>query len=170
MTYMRVPFIVEAVDVDERLSGAPGDVVCALARRKAEASCALHPDRVVLAADTLVEIGGQTLGKPADELDAARMIRLLSGAWHTVHSGVCVIADGRTLVRHEATRVLFCDLTDAQIARYVQTCEPMDKAGAYALQGIGGMFVRRIEGSYSNVIGLPMATVRDMLLDIGYEI
>ena len=99
------------------------------------------------------------------------MLALLSGRWHTVYTGVCVIAsNGREDVRCDASRVLFTPLTPAEIVSYIDTGEPMDKAGAYALQGKGGMFVERIEGSYSNVIGLPMALVRRMLLDAGMEV
>ncbi len=97
------------------------------------------------------------------------MLRGLQGDWHTVYTGVCVISENGTDVRCDTSRVEFVPLTDAEIVAYVRTGEPMDKAGAYALQGRGGMYVSRIEGSYSNVIGLPMALAREMLLAAGIE-
>ena len=111
------------------------------------------------------------LGKPRDEQDARDMLRALSGKSHTVYTGVCVIGgDGREKVRADASRVEFVPLSEEAISWYIATGEPMDKAGAYAVQGRAGMFVRSISGSYSNVIGLPMALVRDMLKDAGADL
>ena len=137
--------------------------------RKAAAVAASHPGRLVLGADTVVYLENRVLGKPRDEKEAEEMLLLLSGAWHTVYTGVCLIRDGYGDVRSDMSRVQFSPLSLETIRRYIATGEPMDKAGAYALQGRGGMFVRRIEGSYSNVIGLPMALVRDMLIKAGMQ-
>ena len=170
MALTGVPFEVITAEAEEVKTGDPAELVMENARRKARAVAALHPGRIVLGADTIVYQDGRALGKPRDEDDAKAMLRRLSGAWHTVYSGVCVIGvDGREDARFDETRVLFSPLDEDTIARYAASGEPMDKAGAYAVQGRGGMFVTRIEGSYSNVIGLPMALTREMLLSAGIE-
>ena len=167
MGYTGVPFDIVTADAEEIRDGAPDALVMENARRKARAVAADHPGSIVLGADTVVYLDGRVLGKPRDREDAVRMVAALSGKRHTVYTGVCVIAEGREDVRCDESQVYFAALTDGEIERYVDTGEPMDKAGAYALQGRGGMFVTRIEGSYSNVIGLPMALVREMLLAAG---
>lgn len=168
MRRMVLPFKAIQVDVDEHLQGAPKDVVSALAQRKARAAQAKHPDHFILAADTLVHVTGETLGKPRDRQDAMRMLRLLSGREHQVLTGVCVLKGNHCQVRAVSTRVRFVSLDDKALAAYVDTGEPMDKAGAYAIQGMGGMYVEAIQGSPSNVIGLPMHTVRALLTTAGY--
>ena len=168
LSLMGVPFEVATSDAEETESGAPDQLVLSNARLKGLAVMREHPDAVVLAADTVVCQNGQVLGKPRDKADAARMLTLLSGAWHEVYTGVFVGGRGHEDARTAVSRVLFDRLTDEEIARYVETGEPMDKAGAYALQGRGGMFVERVEGSYSNVIGLPMSLTRRMLIGQGF--
>ena len=171
MAYTGLPFEVICADAEEIKTGEPDVLVMENARRKARAVAALHPGRMVLAADTVVYQDGRVLGKPRDEQDARNMLRRLSGNTHTVYTGVCVIdADGREAVNVDASRVEFVVLSEEAISWYIATGEPMDKAGAYAVQGRAGMFVRSISGSYSNVIGLPMALVRDMLRDAGADI
>lgn len=158
-------FSVCAIPVDENVPGAPDQAVVILAERKARAALAQHPQSLLIGADTLVSVKKETLGKPRDEEDAFRMLELLQGGWHEVHSGVCLI-DGRTnkvYLHHEVTRVEFVPLSSDEISAYIRTGEPFDKAGAYAIQGIAGMFVSRIEGSSSNVIGLPLAALRRLL-------
>jgi septum formation protein len=163
-----LPFEVITADAEELKTGAPQALVMENARRKARAVADKHPGRMVLGADTVVYLQGQVLGKPKDSEDAKRMLRMLSGQWHQVFTGVCVIsAQGREDTRCDETRVLFSRLSEEDITRYVLSKEPADKAGAYAVQGMGGMYVERIEGSYSNVIGLPMHLVRRMLRDAG---
>lgn len=166
--YMGIPFEVITADAQELEAGEPKRLVMENAARKAAAVAAAHPGRVVLGADTVVYQDGRVMGKPRDAAQAREMISRLAGAWHTVYTGVCVIdRDGKRDVRCDESRVRFASLSPDTIAAYVKTGEPMDKAGAYALQGRGGMFVERIEGSYSNVIGLPMALTREMLLSAG---
>ncbi len=116
----------------------------------------------VLAADTVVCLDGMVLEKPVDEDHARQLLRMLSGRWHEVFTGVCLrrMGDGRTVAGYERSRVLFSRLSDAEIGRYVATGEPMDKAGAYGIQGFGGLLVQRIEGCYFNVMGLPLARLR----------
>ncbi len=170
------PFTVQAADIDEspRAGEAARDCAERLAREKALAVSRTRPQDYVLGADTIVVVGDQILGKPRDAEDAARMLRLLSGRTHAVITGVCVVgavASGRwsvasnaeALTACETTLVTFGELSDAEIRDYVATGEPMDKAGAYAIQGIASRWIPRIEGDYSNVVGLPVALVYAML-------
>ncbi len=166
---MGIPFEVIVADAPEIKEGAPEAIVTENARRKAAAVAKDHPGRIVLGADTMVYAAGSPLGKPRDLADARRMLHLLSGREHQVYTGVCVMQDEKIDLRWESARVFFVPLTDAEIDRYLAAGESMDKAGAYAIQGRAGMFVSRIEGSHSNVIGLPLALVREMLLGFGVE-
>ncbi len=163
-------FEVCVADVDETpwQNELPEAHVRRLATAKAEAVHADQPGRTVLAADTIVVVEGQILGKPRDAEDAARMLALLSGARHTVLTGIALVANGATRVAVESTDVWFAELSRAEIAAYVESGEPMDKAGAYAVQGLASRFVERIEGMYSNVVGLPLARVYRMLVDAGW--
>lgn len=160
---MGVPFEIITADTEEAANGNPKDVVMQNARLKAAAVQKDHPARMILGADTVVCVDGQVLGKPKDKDDAFRMLRSLSGRQHKVYTGVCLLHDGRADVRCDETDVYFTPLSDDEIRRYIETGEPMDKAGAYAIQGIAGMYVEKINGSFSNVIGLPTALVRLML-------
>ena len=157
-------FDVQPADVDEsvRDGEAPADYVRRVAEDKARAALAAAPGRVVLAADTTVVVDTHILAKPADDADAARMLRRLAGRRHEVLTGVCVAARSVDC-RVETTAVEFARLTDEEIAWYVASGEPRDKAGAYAIQGLASRFVTRLEGSYSNVVGLPVALVYEML-------
>lgn len=167
LTTMGLSYTIDVSEVDESFEGAPEDAVAELSFRKANAVAARHENAMILAADTLV-YAGEVLGKPGTRENARRMLRLLSGNWHTVYSGVTLIntKTGKKLTRVDETRVHFVSLTDQEIEDYVATDDPLDKAGAYGVQGQGGMFVDRIEGSYSNVVGLPMAMLREMLLEM----
>ncbi len=136
------------------------------AREKALDVAASSPrNSLVLGADTVVVIDGQILGKPAGRKDAARMLRLLSGSTHRVMTGVCVVRAPNRIeaLKHELTLVTFRRLEEQEIRTYVASGEPLDKAGAYAIQGLASKFVTRIEGCYSNVVGLPVALVYDLL-------
>jgi len=137
-----------------------------LAREKAMAVAKHRPGDVVLGADTVVAMGGQILGKPVDSADAVRMLRMLSGREHQVITGVCVVANGQSSVASETTAVTMSEISEKEIADYVATGEPMDKAGAYAIQGIASSWIPRIEGDYSNVVGLPVALVWRMVREI----
>ncbi len=117
----------------------------------------------VLGADTVVVFAGEVMGKPRSRADARRMLRKLSGRWHAVYTGVALVDGTRCLVDYERTEVAFRTLSNTEIERYIATGEPMDKAGAYAIQGRGAAFVRTIRGCYTNVIGLPVPKVLDML-------
>jgi septum formation protein len=173
-----IPFTVQPADINETpLAGeAPRECAERLAREKALAVSQSRPQNYVLGADTIVVVDGSILGKPRDAGDAARMLRLLSGRMHEVITGVCVVkpvARGRGSVASksktasESTVVTMCELSGGQIRDYVATGEPMDKAGAYAIQGIASRWIPRIEGDYSNVVGLPVAMVYAMLRELG---
>jgi len=157
-----INFAVRAADVDEtRLAGEPPEAyVIRLARAKAAAVA--RGGESVLGSDTTVVVGGEILGKPLDGPDAGRMLRLLSGRWHEVLTGVALRRRGEVRAEVATTRVKFAPLSAAEIEWYVATGEPFDKAGAYAIQGFGSRFVERIEGSYSNVVGLPVEVVYRM--------
>ena len=158
-------FEIVVSEVDETLpQGArPGDAVETLARRKALAVSSQHPGTVVLGCDTVVALGDLILGKPATEAEAEEMLRRLSGQTHTVYSGVCVTDGTREAVFHTATDVTFYPLPDAAIQSYVATGEPMDKAGAYAIQGGFAPYVERTWGPLDNVIGFPYEKIKNIL-------
>ncbi len=125
--------------------------------------------RLVIAADTVVSVDGRVLGKPGDEAEAAEMLAALSGREHTVYTGVTVRRGGETVTEHEATAVRFRPLTGEEIADYVATGEPMDKAGAYGIQGYGCLLVEGISGDYFNVVGLPVCRLGKILARFGVE-
>ena len=141
----------------------PHDTVCELARTKAEWVAERHPEAVVIGADTMVYLGKTPLGKPKDAEEAREMLRMLSGRAHQVYTGVCVIADGKTIAEAECTDVYFAELSEAEIEEYVNTGDSMDKAGAYGIQGHAARFVERIDGCYFNVVGLPLRRLYTML-------
>ncbi len=173
----RIPFLVQPADIDETPLPDESARACAerLARNKALAVWRLRPQDTVLGADTVVVIGTQILGKPVDAPDAARILRLLSGHTHEVITGICVIpahssehgieVPRKIVTTSETTIVTVNQLTEEEILDYVATGEPMDKAGAYAIQGVASRWIPRIEGDYSNVVGLPVAAVYRLLRD-----
>ncbi len=153
---------------EEPLTGESAkDCAERLAREKALAVARQRPDLCpndcVLGADTVVVVDGEILGKPSDAADAARMLRQLSGREHQVITGVCLVVSGQWSVGSETTLVTVSEITDEEIADYIASGEPMDKAGAYAIQGIASRWIPRIEGDYSNVVGLPVALAWRML-------
>ena len=170
-----IAFAVHPADIDESPRDGELPVECAqrLAREKALAVSRSRPQDCVLGADTIVVVDEKILGKPRDADDAARMLRLLSGRTHEVITGVCLVGPAgglRTENRElrtasETTRVTMAEISDDEISKYIATGEPMDKAGAYAIQGIASRWIPRIEGDYSNVVGFPVALVYRMLQD-----
>jgi septum formation protein len=183
-----IDFTVQPADIDETPLAGEGPRDCAerLAREKALAVFRIRSQELVLGADTIVVVDDMILGKPRDVGDAGRMLRLLSGRKHAVITGVCVV--GETAARgpqsvasgaapeadeqnvqtaSETTLVTMCEISDDEIRDYVATGEPMDKAGAYAIQGLASRWIPRIEGDYSNVVGLPVALVYRMLRERG---
>jgi len=162
---MGYDFEVCAPEVDESVGGPPRQAVGLLARRKARAAAEGRAEGVVLAADTLVSVDGRALGKPRDEAEARAMLEALSGREHEVFTGVCLIdcRTGRESLHVERTGVRFRALTGEEIDAYVATGDPMDKAGAYGIQSGAGAFVEALDGSYENVMGLPVNSVGLML-------
>ena len=160
LTQLGVDFRVHPADIDESvLKGeSPGDYVERMAHEKAEAVAGLYPegDYAILAADTTVVIDGDVLGKPRDHLDGLAMLARLSGRTHEVTTAICLAGAGEAASAQVTTRVQFASLSQAICEAYLATDEPWDKAGAYGIQGLAGAFVLRIDGSYSNVVGLPL--------------
>jgi septum formation protein len=160
-----IEFVVQPAHIPEipREGEDPKVYAERLAREKAQAVFRQGPQHVVLGADTVVVVDQQILEKPRDAEDAARMLKMLSGREHVVITGVCLIGNGFDDVRSETTRVTMDTISDRDIRHYVSTNEPMDKAGAYAIQGMASRWIPRIEGDYANVVGLPVALVYRML-------
>lgn len=166
-----IPHTVMPADIDETVMPHEKPVPhCErLAREKAHTLAVRHPDAVVIAADTIVVLDGAILGKPVDVADARRMIKLLSGRSHTVHTAIAVARDGRTESAVESVEVTFRSLSDQEIAAYVATGEPMDKAGAYGIQGWGATIVERVNGDYFSVMGLGLRRLVDLLGRVGIQ-
>ncbi len=172
LSLIGLPFAVIESDVQEDPPhGAPPDkYVRALALQKARAVAAAHPNDCVIGADTIVYLDGDILGKPHTPENARRFLHRMQGRTHTVYTGVAVLSRGCEDVRHCCTDVTFQPMTDEEIEWYVSTGEPLDKAGAYGVQGPGGVFVARISGNYFNVIGMPLPLLYQMLRDAGYSL
>lgn len=171
MGYFPIPIEVVVPEVDESVTIGLGPAPFArlLAERKALAVVKRKSDKnPVLAADTIVVVGDEILGKPYDTDDAERMLKLLSGRTHQVITGVAILWKGKETLFAVSTDVTFKELTPREIADYIATGEPMDKAGAYAIQGTGGFMVTEIKGSASNVIGLPVAETIAALQELGF--
>ena len=171
LTAAGVGFHVDPVDVDERRLAEESAEIYAVrvALEKARAGALRHPADAVLGADTIVVVDDQILGKPVDHADAARMLTQLSGRAHDVLTGIAIVFPGGETTHLERTRVWFAELSAQDIKGYVETGEPLDKAGAYAIQGLASRMIPRIEGSYTNVVGLPIEAVWRLLRGAGLE-
>ena len=165
-------FTVETAAVEETYDPAlpPAKIVMHLAAVKSETVARLHPNEPVIGADTVVVLDEAILGKPRDAQDAAAMLRRLSGRVHQVYTGVCLRRGEKSICFHECTLVRFKELSDEMIAAYVATGEPMDKAGAYGIQGRGCVLVEGIQGDYFNVVGLPVSRLYDEMKDFGEKV
>ncbi|MBR4858822.1 MAG: septum formation inhibitor Maf [Clostridia bacterium] len=154
-------FEIIVADVDETVPEGtkPEDAAVMTAEKKALAVAENYKDSIVIGADTIVVADGRILGKPADKADACRMLSMLSGDEHKVITGVCLACEDKKITFAQVSKVKFYDLTDEEINAYVETGEPMDKAGAYGIQGKGCVLVEKIEGDYFNIVGLPVARV-----------
>jgi septum formation protein len=173
LAQLGVEFEVVPSEIEEREPVAgedPAGYVRELARMKAEAVAALHPADVVLAADTDVSVDGRILGKPVDAQDAIRMLSLLRGREHSVTTAVVVRCGDKQLGEHVTAAVTMRAFSDEDARAYVASGEPMDKAGAYAVQEFGGSFVERVEGCYNAVVGLPLRATAGLLLDCGLPV
>ena len=171
MELFHIPFAVQVADIDETMDETkpPIDEVARVSRLKAEATPRDHDD-VVVAADTIVVCGGKVLGKPADEDDAFRMLKLLSGKDHQVMTGLTVLRGETAIVHTEVTDIHFRELTDREIRAYIATGEPMDKAGSYGIQGGAALFAEKMVGDYYNVMGLPVCRLGQILRSAAPEL
>ncbi|TDF97634.1 Maf family protein [Paenibacillus piri] len=176
---LRLPYEIRVSDVNEDTGPglAPAEIVEQLSGRKAAAVCEMYKSElpengIIIGSDTVVVLEGRVLGKPRDERDAFGMLSALQGRAHHVYSGVALldVATGQTLVDHQVTAVYMKPLTGGQIERYIRTGEPMDKAGSYAIQGLGATIVERIEGDYFNVVGLPISLLSELLERLGITV
>ena len=159
------PFQTVAVEVDESLrnSEAADEYVERLALAKAQDAATRHAGELILAADTTVVIDKQILAKPGDADEARQMLQTLQGRWHQVLTGIALVINESSQVAHEVTDVRFAPMSEAEIAWYAATGEPMDKAGAYAIQGQGARFIKEIKGDYFNVMGLPVRLLYELI-------
>ncbi|UQZ86747.1 Septum formation protein Maf [Paenibacillus konkukensis] len=176
---LMLPYEIRVSDVNEDTEPglSPAGIVEQLSSRKAAAVCEMYKQEnkregIVIGSDTIVVLDGAVLGKPKDKEDALRMLTALQGRAHRVYSGVACIdlESGQEAVSHQVTLVYMKPLTRSQLERYIDTGEPMDKAGSYAIQGLGATIVERIEGDYFNVVGLPLSLLSDMLNGFGIAV
>lgn len=166
-----IPFSIVPPDIDEsrKHDETPKEYALRISYEKAHKVGMYFPDKWVIGADTIVVYKGRILGKPKNEEEAFAMLQLLKGKWHKVITGFCVLNIAKKITYRDAveTRVFMKDLLDQEIMKYIGTSEPLDKAGSYAVQGRGGYMVKEIKGSYSNVVGLPICEVSEVLLSLG---
>lgn len=172
LSQMGLPFRVLVSDADETVDSSlsPADQVALISRRKAEAVAVQCPGALVIAADTIVALEDRVMGKPHSKEEAVEMLSTLQGKTHQVYTGLTLQRDERTQTHVECTAVTFRPMSGAEIEAYVATGEPMDKAGAYGIQGLGGMFVEGIRGDYFNVMGLPICRLGTALKAFGVEV
>lgn len=176
LAMLGIPFEVVTSEADESTppEWTPQNIVRSLAQRKAEAVMAVSDTRnaVIIGSDTIVVVDDQVLGKPVDEQDSKAMLSLLQGRSHQVYTGVACIEspEGKILVDHRVTTVTMRPLSSEEIDAYVATGEPVDKAGSYAIQGLGATLVEKIDGCYFNVVGLPLSLLGGMLSEFGIHV
>lgn len=170
MGLFHIPFVIRSADIDETMDpNLPACQEVARVSRSKALATPRDPEDVVIAADTIVVCAGQVLGKPKDEQDAFRMLRLLSGRDHQVMTGVTVLKGVRELVHTEITDIHFRELSNREIWRYIRSGEPMDKAGSYGIQGGAALFAEKMAGDYYNVMGLPVCRLGQMLRQLAPE-
>lgn len=173
MRQIGLQFTVCPANIDESVEAGlkPAEAVALISRRKALEICRQHSkEAIVVACDTVVACDDRIFGKPNGPEDAAAMLRALSGRTHMVYSGLTVSRNAEAVTITECTEVTFRSLTDVEILAYVQSGEPMDKAGAYGIQGLGAVLVEKINGDYYNVVGLPLCQLMQMLRSFGVEL
>ncbi len=171
--FFSIPFTQASPNFDEDAvpyENPPEDFVCRLSLGKAKSLASLHPHAIILTADTIVYREGKIYGKPKDRQDAHRILRELSGEWHEVYTGITLTKGDKVFSKAEKTRVLFNPLTDQEISHYHNSIECSDKAGAYGIQQGGGVVIRKIEGCFYNVMGLPINTLRELFSNIGIDL
>lgn len=164
---------IETMEVEEHVleEFSPQVNVMSLAFEKAKPIAELHPNDIVIGADTIVVYDGKIMGKPTDRTDAFNMLKLLSGVTHEVYSGFSILSGDRKVLGYDISQVSFKDLTDEEIEAYLDTDEYIDKAGAYGIQGYGEVLVKTISGHFENIVGLPISVIYDVLKKyFGYEL
>ena len=163
-----IPFLCDPAGIDESFDHTKPveEEIRRLAMRKAEAGLIKHPDAVVVGSDTIVVLNGTVLGKPADEKDAEHMLKMLSGNTHQVVTGLCIMSEKKVYTDVSVADVTFAELDEEEIRSYIASKEPMDKAGAYAVQGLGGKFITGISGDYYTIVGLPLNMVYEELKNL----
>lgn len=174
MQLLNIPFVVHPSDIEEKINPEhlPFQIVESLALQKAKDVASTYCDGIIIGTDTIVVYKKKVLGKPKDEIDAFSMLKQLQGQAHEVYSGLALIDanTGKAIVSHRMTKVYMCSLSDDDIKFYINTNEPMDKAGSYGIQGIGSIFIEKIEGDYFNVVGLPLSLLREQLMSFDISI
>ena len=173
LSFFSLPFRQVSPDFDEDavpFHGDPAAYACTLALGKADSLAETFPNEIILTADTVVHRNGRLFQKPANLDEAFAMLRELAGHEHQVYTGVCVRSGSKVFQEAELARVFFTEMTDSQIHQYINSIHPFDKAGGYAIQNSGSLIVKRIEGCYYNVMGLPLQTVRRLLLKLGIDL
>lgn len=174
ITFSQIDANANEEDVTSKLNGHPPSYIAqTLSREKAlSAKLTTGDNAIIISADTIVVLDDQVLGKPKNEADAARMLSMLSGRTHHVITGVTLLdtSSGKTLTQSSITEVVFAKLSQREIEDYVKTKEPLDKAGAYGIQGKAAAFIKRINGCYFNVVGLPLSLLKEMLAEFGVYI
>ena len=170
LSMLNIPFIIETSDVEEVMEQnlQSSEIVMKLAEEKAKDVSKRFPNAVVIGADTIVTYNDQKLGKPSSIEDAFSTLKLLSGKTHEVYTGVSIINEGKSNTFYQCTKITFSELSDQEILEYIDTKEPMDKAGSYGIQGFGGTFVERIDGDYFSVVGLPINKVKKNLKELNF--
>jgi septum formation protein len=173
LSFFTLPFVQIPSAFDEEsvaFNGDPKEYVELLSSKKAEALASRFPQDLILTADTVVYLAGKIYNKPRDRQEAVHMLRSLSGNWHHVLTGVTVRNEDHVFSASEESKILFQKLTPEQIHSYLDTAAFLDKAGGYAIQGAGSILVSRVEGCYYNVVGLPVNTLKDLLLKVGIDL
>ncbi|MEH7399726.1 Maf family protein [Gottfriedia acidiceleris] len=170
LSMLNIPFIIETSDVEEVMEQnlQSSEIVMKLAEEKAIDVSNKFPNAVVIGADTIVTYNDKKLGKPTSKEDAFAMLKMLSGKTHEVFTGVSIINEGKSSSFYQCTKITFSELSDQEIMDYINTNEPMDKAGSYGIQGFGGTFVEKIDGDYYSVVGLPINKVKKKLRELNF--
>lgn len=173
LSYFGIPFTQASPNFDEDsipFEDPPEAFACRLSLGKAESLSILHPNALIITADTIVYKDGKIYGKPIDRADALSILKDLSGKWHTVYTGITVGSSKNFISQAEGTRVLFNNLNESEINKYLNTIQYLDKAGSYAIQKEGGLIINKIDGCFFNVMGLPINTLRSLLLKMGVDL
>jgi septum formation protein len=172
LSMLNIPFVIETSNVEEVMEQNlhSSEIVMKLAEEKALDVSKKFPNAIIIGADTIVTFNEKKLGKPSSKEDAFEMLKMLSGKTHEVYTGVSIVNDGKSSNFYQFTKITFSELSDQEILDYIDTKEPMDKAGSYGIQGYGGTFVEKIDGDYFSVVGLPINKVKKKLNELKFKL